>query len=428
MSQADSLKSQVEALDNEEAGAVCQLAHLDKREGASAKQKRILSFLEGPPARQRPGWLQFFLFVRSQGVVGDDGELDYAPLGEENQTLLSDFVDSFHVDGKFLRAPRFSILPDLRVTSRDSQDDQFEFDKSWPSQAAVQEQLGNTSPPSSSGSSDAGHGVSEAEIRANILADIGEGRLGEDSAAVIRRTHAFAINSDVFFLFDHMVDRDSQRKYICDGKPLSCFSRTKMAELLFENQLTATDTKRIQRRYLVPEEFYSSAPSIEDPAAISEMGGRKGKYFKEFERLRVKQEAILSKHQSLFFLLSKSSEVFLKAELQSVGVDVKKFQAHIIRSSSMKLAIGGGKPEDQVLRTAQVSQKVFSDFYNLPLVDATTEPENMLGAAAADCLMDASVPELTGTNAQTNMGEAERGNASARGYSPIESLGAINDS
>ena len=94
----------------------------------------------------------------------------------------------------------------------------------------------------------------------------------------------------------------------------------------------------------------------------------------------------------------------------------------------MKLAIGGGKPEDQVLRTAQVSQKVFSDFYNLPLVDATSEPENMLGAAAADCLMDASVPELTGTNAQTNMGEAERENTSAGDYSSITSLGAINDS
>ena len=111
MSQADSLKSQVEALDNEEAGAVCQLAHLDKRGGTSAKQKRILSFIDGPPARQRPGWLQFFLFVRSQGVVGDDGELDYSSLDDENHTLLSEFVDSFHLDGKFLRAPRFSILP-----------------------------------------------------------------------------------------------------------------------------------------------------------------------------------------------------------------------------------------------------------------------------------------------------------------------------
>ena len=59
MSQADSLKSQGEALDNDEAGAVCELAHLDKRGSASAKQKRILSFIDGPPSRQRPGWLQF---------------------------------------------------------------------------------------------------------------------------------------------------------------------------------------------------------------------------------------------------------------------------------------------------------------------------------------------------------------------------------
>ena len=64
MGTAKDLKSQVEALDNDEAGAVCQLAHLDKRGGASAKQKRILSFIEGPSARHRVGWLQFFLFVR----------------------------------------------------------------------------------------------------------------------------------------------------------------------------------------------------------------------------------------------------------------------------------------------------------------------------------------------------------------------------
>ena len=75
MSTAETLKGQVEGLTNDEAGDICLLAHLDKRGGAAAKQKRILSFLEGPPARQRPGWLQFFLFVREQGAVGDDGKL-----------------------------------------------------------------------------------------------------------------------------------------------------------------------------------------------------------------------------------------------------------------------------------------------------------------------------------------------------------------
>ena len=88
MGTAEDLKSQVEALDNDEASAVFQLAHLDKRGGASAKQKRILSFIEGPTARQRAGWLQIFLFVREQGVVGDDGKFDYTPLDEDSQTLV----------------------------------------------------------------------------------------------------------------------------------------------------------------------------------------------------------------------------------------------------------------------------------------------------------------------------------------------------
>ena len=32
------------------------------------------------------------------------------------------------------------------------------------------------------------------------------------------------------------------------------------------------------RRYMVPEEYYASAPCIDDAAAITEMGGKKGKY------------------------------------------------------------------------------------------------------------------------------------------------------
>ena len=89
MGTAENLKSQVEGLTNDEAGDICLLAHLDKRGGATSKQTRILSFIEGPPARQRPGWLQFFLFVREQGAVGDDGKLDYATLDEDSQALLA---------------------------------------------------------------------------------------------------------------------------------------------------------------------------------------------------------------------------------------------------------------------------------------------------------------------------------------------------
>ena len=50
----------------------------------------------------------------------------------------------------------------------------FEYDQAWPDQAAVLAQLGSATSPSVSSASSAGNGVSEAEIRANILADIGE--------------------------------------------------------------------------------------------------------------------------------------------------------------------------------------------------------------------------------------------------------------
>ena len=85
-----------------------------------------------------------------------------------------------------------------------------------------------------------------------------------------------------------------------------------MEKLLNENTLTATDLKRIQRRYLVPEQFHVSAPSIEQAEVISEMGGKNPKHvFKEFERARIKQETMVGKQQSLFYMLAKESEVLL---------------------------------------------------------------------------------------------------------------------
>ena len=55
----------------------------------------------------------------------------------------------------------------------------------------------------------------------------------------------------------------------------------------------------------------------------------------------------------------------------------------------------------------------------------TSSTKNTLGAAAADCLLEASVPELTN---QTNMGEAVQGGVTAGSSSSIQSLGAINNS
>ena len=50
----------------------------------------------------------------------------------------------------------------------------------------------------------------------------------------------------------------------------------------------------------------------EQAEVISEMGGKNPKHvFKEFERARIKQETMVGKQQSLFYMLAKESEVLL---------------------------------------------------------------------------------------------------------------------
>ena len=132
----------------------------------------------------------------------------------------------------------------------------------------------------------------------------------------MRRTHGFHLSPQTFFIFSHTVQPDRKRTLLRDGRPGDGdphrqFDRDYMEKLLYANSLTATDLKRIQRRYLVPEQFHVSAPSIEQAEVISEMGGKNSKHFKEFERARIKQETMVGKQQSLFYMLAKESEVLL---------------------------------------------------------------------------------------------------------------------
>ena len=106
----------------------------------------------------------------------------------------------------------------------------------------------------------------------------------------------------------------------------------------------------------------------------------------------------VQKKNGKFIPISKSTVAScIKQTLKDAGIDTKKFQAHIVRASSMKTAIGGGHPEDAVLTTAQISKGVFAGHYNLPLVDGTVSgldtdaSATMLGAAAIECLLENSV-------------------------------------
>ena len=93
-SDLDDLKSQVQALTNEQCNKFCFLANLDRRGGAGAKQNRILSLVSGPASRQRPNWLQFFLAAVDAGC-GDDDELDYDPIAGGHDELLADYGNTF---------------------------------------------------------------------------------------------------------------------------------------------------------------------------------------------------------------------------------------------------------------------------------------------------------------------------------------------
>ena len=80
-------------------------------------------------------------------------------------------------------------------------------DYTWPARESIDKLTGATNSSGSSRSSagsSVGGGPTLREMRETLLADIGEGRIGvsgEDSAAVVRRTNAFELNPDQFFIY-----------------------------------------------------------------------------------------------------------------------------------------------------------------------------------------------------------------------------------
>ena len=74
----------------------------------------------------------------------------------------------------------------------------------------------------------------------------------------------------------------------------------------------------------------------------------------------------------------------LKLLLKKAGIDVNKFQPHILRSASMAARIAAGEDVDNVLRLASVSRKVFSTYYELPMGGETSgSVASSIGAQAA---------------------------------------------
>ena len=199
---------------------LCTIAHLDKTGSLDSRKERLCSFLAGPSRRQRSGWLQFFLHVVNSGAVGTGPafEVDYDELDRPDQDLLSDYIQYCHLGGAFLRAPPVDVLADLQISPNEEDDDERDYDfavpgdYTWPAREAIDKLTGAISSGSSrsSAGSSVGDGPTLREMRETLLADIGEGRIGvsgEDSAAVVRRTNAFDLNPDQFFIYKSRFDK-----------------------------------------------------------------------------------------------------------------------------------------------------------------------------------------------------------------------------
>ena len=117
------------------------------------------------------------------------------------------------------------------------------------------------------------------------------------------------------------------------------------------------------------------------------------------------QRLLLStkKRNGKYFGMSPTSVgPLIKEQLRLSGIDVKKFQAHIVRSASIALQLGQGNDKDVTLQNAGVSLKVFSIHYNMPLQVSQVPPslQSLKGDAVAHCLTAtsaAAVPTPTVT-------------------------------
>ena len=92
----------------------------------------------------------------------------------------------------------------------------------------------------------------------------------------------------------------------------------------------------------------------------------------------------------------------IKSILAKGGVDVSKFQSHVLRHVSLNHQIAAGKDIDDVLARACVSSKVFSMFYKLPVKASTASaPEHIMFSADQENEAPASMTLVTKQTATT---------------------------
>ena len=102
--------------------------------------------------------------------------------------------------------------------------------------------------------------------------------------------------------------------------------------------------------------------------------------------------SVTTRHGMCFPIISSTIGSLIKKILAEVGIDTSKFKAHILRSASIGTAVRGGEAIDSALDRAQVSAKVFSIYYDLPVAESTRGASSASAGVASTLASSAAFP------------------------------------
>jgi hypothetical protein len=334
----DTLKDVLAALSTEECGRMFDLIFMERGGILHTKRKRLQVMLSGSAARSRIGWSDFFLTCcaafgnqHADFEGWDPDDLDFSDVvGDDFPQDHCDILDRYieHIHDISDRFPKFpvSLLPDLE---RDVDDGKVVFSLpdgfEWPAQQAVLGHAGVDGSDSGSGSGNSADAARMEEME-NLLAEYKDqlnnmpesvkdmlkksisenafGVSGDNSLATLRKTLQYKVAVDEFYLFDHAIAADGSRTVICDGTaPLS---RDMLDKLFFDNVMSSKDSQKIERRTLMDERVFISARHLSD-AKTQVLGGTGSKEFRDYDILRVRQQAHVKNSQPLLKIIHHAS-------------------------------------------------------------------------------------------------------------------------
>ena len=384
MRSKDDLKAIVAGLTAQECDRIFDLSFLDNSGVTPTKRKRLQAMLVANDKRARPGWLDFFIHASEafgsarggdfsawaaddldfSGIIGD-GVDDFA---ESSSDLLDEYVQYLHDLGpRFAKFP-IALLPDLN-RDKVGEDGKVVYklpaNFDWPSQRDVVALVGKEDGGSDGGS----HASSEERLEAmsqelalykdqlrdmpdtvkeTLRTSISEntfGVSGDNSMAVLRKTMAWKLEPDEFFLFSHFSKPDGSRDAICDsGNPLE---RSILESLFFDNEMSHVMAKQVERRTLMQEEFFLSARVLPDEK-LTVLGGKDSKAWREYEMYRIRQQTQIKNSQPTFKIVNHVSRamgsiVRLKARHDEgvIDFDVGTLDALALVQDQLKQALYG---------------------------------------------------------------------------------------